>query len=185
MAATDTLLSEGETLSASYCACVHSLHHGASTDARRTMKAVVLLLSLLWSLVEIHSQTVPYVSFMGDTLRNHAYVDLTQVGKNDSDTGSVVRCHTDLSACCNSTDGPHRGEWYFPDGSEVQVSVSGDDIYVRHGSQQVNLHRRNNTSSPSGIYRCDIATIAVHNDSDLSVRDTVYVGLYASGGILV
>ena len=32
---------------------------------------------------------------------------------------------------------------------------------------------------PSGIYRCDIPTAAVHDDSDLSA---VYVGLYASGG---
>ena len=35
---------------------------------------------------------------------------------------------------------------------------------------------------PSGIYRCDIPTVAVHDDNDLSVRETVYVGLYASGG---
>ena len=48
---------------------------------------------------------------------------------------------------------------------------------------RVNLHRRNNAMSPSGIYRCDIATDAVHDDIDLSVRETVYVGLYASGGI--
>ena len=36
---------------------------------------------------------------------------------------------------------------------------------------------------PSGIYRCDIPTGAVHDDIDLSVRETVYVGLYVSGGI--
>ena len=33
--------------------------------------------------------------------------------------------------------------------------------------------------SASGIYHCDIA---VHDDVDPSVRETVYVGLYASGG---
>ena len=31
-------------------------------------------------------------------------------------------------------------------------------------------------------YRCDIPTDAIHDDNDLSVRETVYVGLYASGG---
>ena len=42
----------------------------------------------------------------------------------------------------------------------------------------------NNAISPVGIYRCDIATNAVHVDTDRSVRDTVYVGLYtASGGM--
>ena len=35
---------------------------------------------------------------------------------------------------------------------------------------------------PSGIYRCDIPTVTVHDDNDLSVRETVYVGLYASAG---
>ena len=36
--------------------------------------------------------------------------------------------------------------------------------------------------SPSGICRCDIPTNAVHDAEDISVRDTVYVGLYVTGG---
>ena len=47
---------------------------------------------------------------------------------------------------------------------------------------RVNLRRRNDVMRPSGIYHCDIPTAAVHNDTDPSVRETVYVGLYASGG---
>ena len=42
------------------------------------MLAVVVSLSLLWSLVEVHSQTFPYVSFRGQNLANHSYVDLSQ-----------------------------------------------------------------------------------------------------------
>ena len=45
------------------------------------------LLSLLWSLVEVHCQTAPYVTFMGNTVPNHGYVDLSQVG-NDYRNGS-------------------------------------------------------------------------------------------------
>ena len=47
-----------------------------------TMKATVMsvLLCLLSALVEVHSQTVPYVSFMGTSLPNHSYVNLTLVG---------------------------------------------------------------------------------------------------------
>ena len=37
------------------------------------------------------------------------------VGNNVSGSDSV-QCHTDLSTCCTSTYGPHRGDWYFPDG---------------------------------------------------------------------
>ena len=74
-----------------------------------------LVLFLLWSLVEVHSQpAVPYVSFMGENLPNHSYVDLTLVGTDGSDPDNTVRCHTDLSTCCSGGQGIHRGDWYFP-----------------------------------------------------------------------
>ena len=147
------------------------------------MKLSLLLLSLLWCLVEVHSQIeYPYVSFMGEDLPNHAYVNLTLVGEDDSDPGNTVRCHTDLNTCCNSSQGIHRGDWYFPDGGRLIVTIGGSDIYESRGVQRVDVHRSNNASSPSGIYHCDIPTVDVHNNTDLLVRDTVYVGLYSSGG---
>ena len=135
--------------------------------------------------MEVHSQTpTPYVSFMGDNLPNHAYVDLTLVGTDNSDPGNTVRCHTDLETCCGNSQGIHRGDWYYPNGDRMQFSSSGDDIFETRGAQRVNLRRRNNAMEPSGIYRCDIATVAVYDDNDISVRETVYVGLYLpSGGI--
>ena len=140
-----------------------------------------MLLCLLWSLVEVHSQTeYPYVSFMGNTLPNHAYVDLSLVGNDDSGSDSV-QCHTDLSTCCTGTQGPHRGDWILP-GSEQTLPFSNDStagIYEVHGAQRVDLRRRNNTSIPSGIYRCDIA---IHDDNGTPVRESVYVGLYSSEG---
>ena len=61
-------------------------------------------------LVEVHSQTeFPYVSFMGETLPNHSYVDLTLVGYDRGNPGDTVRCITDLSTCCSSGQGPHDG----------------------------------------------------------------------------
>ena len=73
------------------------------------MLAVVVSLSLLWSLVESNSQTFPYVSFMGQTLANHSYMDFRLVGplKNGSDS---VQCHTDLTTCCTGGQGIHRGD---------------------------------------------------------------------------
>ena len=140
----------------------------------------VLLLSLLWSLVEVHSQlTFPYVYFMYQTLSNHSYVYLSEVG----DYYCGVQCVTDLSTCCRGADGPHRGDWYFPNGTRLPFSGDGDGIYEQRETAGVDIRRRNNANSPVGIYRCDIPTIAVHDD-DTSVRDApVYVGLYtASGG---
>ncbi|CAI8029250.1 hypothetical protein GBAR_LOCUS16621 [Geodia barretti] len=67
---------------------------------------IVFSLSLLLCLVDVHSQTVPYVSFMSQTLANHSYVDLSQVGRPDVPNGGEgVQCITDLSTCCNSSQG--------------------------------------------------------------------------------
>ena len=113
-----------------------------------------------------------FISFMGEILPNHAYLDLSLVGTVASDS---VQCRTDLDACCSEDQGRHRGIWYFPNGDRLPFSA---DIYE---AQQVNLHHKNITNT-SGIYRCEIPTNAVHNDSDTSVRELAYVGLYASGG---
>ena len=130
----------------------------------------VFVVAVLWCLGQ--SQTFPYVSFMGQTLANHSYVNLNLVG-----TGSdSVQCHTDLSTCCSSAQGPYRGDWYFPDGDRLTFS-SGDGIFESRVIQRVNLRRKSGVS-PTGIYRCDISTNAVHHSTDNSVRDTVYVGLY-------
>ena len=150
------------------------------------VKATLLciLLCLLWSLVEVQSQTVPYVTFLGNPLSDHSYVDLSQVGEDrtgsDSDT---VQCHTDLNTCCRMEQGLHRGDWFAP-GSDTRLpfSAEGGDIYEDRQDMVVHIRRRNNPTGPSGIYRCAIATNAVHNDSDESVGETVYVGLYGSGG---
>ena len=142
------------------------------------MRAIApLLLCLLSALMEVHSQTVPYVSFMGTNLPNHSYVDLTLVG-DALDGSDSVQCHTDLDWCCSGAQGPGRGDWYFPNGDRLSFSGNPGDIYESRGAQRVDLHRRNNGDT-SGIYRCDIETYAV-NDED--GRETVYVGLYASGG---
>ena len=138
-----------------------------------------MFLVLLLSLVEVHSQTVPYVSLMGDILPNNAYVDLTTVGENiDSDPGDTVRCHTDLYTCCTDYDGIHRGDWYFPDGNALANAGGDGDIYKRRGPQVIHIRRRNDVTSPSGIYRCEIPTVAVNDNVDTTTGETVYVGLY-------
>ena len=63
--------------------------------------ASLLLLFPLLLVVVVQCQTAPYVSFMGQTLADHFYVNISQVG-----TGSDrVQCHTDLSTCCTNSQG--------------------------------------------------------------------------------
>ena len=144
--------------------------------------AVSVLLFLLWSLVEVHSQTAPYLTFMGEILPNHSYVDLSLVGGINS--GNEVVCHTDLSSCCRGGDDPDRGDWYFPNGDRLPFPGS-HPLIQRRLQQRVELHRGDRSgSAPSGIYRCSIETTAVHSgdNTDTTTRETVYVGLYDSGG---
>ena len=59
-----------------------------------------LLVMLSWSLEDVKSQqSFPYVSFCGQTLANHAYVDISEVG--DGYYSASVQCITDLSTCCS------------------------------------------------------------------------------------
>ena len=150
------------------------------------MKSSVVLLLFIYFLcvvVEVHSQTqtYPYVRF-GDTgpaLSNHSYIDLTTVGTSESNS---VQCVTDLATCCSGNQGSDSGDWYFPNGNRVQSGLISDDIYRNRVAQRIFLHRRNNGAN--GIYQCTIETSAVYSDdnSDITTREIVYVGLYASGG---
>ena len=147
------------------------------------MKATVMsvLLCLLSAVVEVNSQTVPYVSFMGNNLTNHSYVNLTLVGEVQ-DGSDNVQCHTDLVTCCGGAQGAHRGDWYFPNGNRLNIQDNRGGIYQKRENRKVFLRRTNNGVT-SGIYRCTVDTNAVSGGaSDTTTRETVYAGLYASGG---
>ena len=136
------------------------------------------LLCLLSALVKVHSRTAPYVTFVGTDLPNHSYVDLTLVGNHGNGSDSV-QCHTDLRTCCSDPSVADRGDWYAP-GSQARLPFwfQPGDIYEQRLARRVDLRRRNNGAT-SGIYRCTIETNAVNDDDG---RETVYAGLYASGG---
>ena len=143
------------------------------------MKWFVLSLSLLWCLVEVASQNMrsyPNVTFMDETLANHSYVDFNLVGNH------TIQCHTDLGTCCSGSQGSHRGDWYFPNGNRLPFSGRDVPIGEARGYLIVEIRTGIDTPQISGIYRCDISTNTVHDDTDIFVRETVYVGLYSSGG---
>ena len=139
---------------------------------------------LLWSLVEVvHSQeTFPYVSLglTGPALANHSYVDLSTVGSANDNSDGVV-CRTDLSTCCSGTQGVHRGDWSFPNGTVLPLLETSFPIVLGR-TAQIAVIRRTTATGPTGIYRCDIPTVAVHDDDDISVGETLYVGLYPANG---
>ena len=135
---------------------------------------VLLLWSISFTMVPIYCQEFPYVLHLGVTLANHSYIDLSLVG--DVGNNSVV-CQTDLETCCSGAQGSHRGDWYFPNGDRLPFV---GEIYQSRSAQQVDLHRTSETTSPTGVYRCDIPTLAINDATDISIRASIYVGLYPS-----
>ena len=137
--------------------------------------SILSMLPCLFSaLVEVHSQVYPFVRFLYVELQNHSYVDFNLVG---AASDISVQCRTDLDTCCREMNGPHRGDWYFPNG-EILLDYDGNfDVYESERTSNVQVRRRNNATT-AGIYRCEIETSAANGDS----RGIVYAGLYSSGG---
>ena len=117
---------------------------------------------------------------MGQNLSNNSYVNLSTVGSAGDNSDGVV-CHTDLSTCCSYGQGVHRGDWYFPNGTVLPFI--GNSVPIGLGrAAQIAVIRRTTATGPAGIYRCDVPTNDVHDDTDISVRLSVYVGLYPTDG---
>ena len=151
--------------------------------------AVSMLLFLLWSLVEVHSQTspAPYLTFMGETLPDHSYVNLSALGEIDNEDDHVV-CYTDLTSCCGGSL-RDRGFWYFPNGDVLPGAggAAANPIILMRGPQLVRLIRGTGLGDvPSGIYRCIIETVADNDPGspspDNGIGETLYVGVYSTGG---
>ena len=138
------------------------------------ISAVCVLLSLC---VHCQSQEYPHVTFMGDVLMNHSYVNLSLVGTSESNR---VSCHTNRGTCCTMAQGTHRGDWFFPNGTRLNHSHNGGDIYEARGAQRVSLLRRNN-GNVSGIYHCNI----IIGTGTVPIRGIIYIGLYDDRGKLM
>ena len=132
------------------------------------------ILFLFSALVDVGSQTLPYISFRGISLSNHSYINAILVGSYPNG----VQCHTDLSTCCSAHQGDDRGDWHAPGSQDRLPFHQNQSVYERREAQQVVMYHRQN-SDVFGIYHCTIETNAVNDDDG---REIVYVGLYASGG---
>ena len=140
------------------------------------MKVTVMsvLLCFLLSLAEMHAQTFPFMKFNATILPNHSYVDFNLVGNT---TDESVKCRTNLTICTNVS---FCGDWYFPNGMRLPVDAGDSDVHVYevHKRRHVQL-RHQKSPVDSGIYRCDIESNIVNNES---INETLYAGLYTSGG---
>ena len=120
-----------------------------------------------------------YLTLNGGYIPNHGYVMISDIGGTD-DTALI--CHTNRINDIPSPNGPNSGgDWFAPDGTQVG-NLHTDDVpgFDRNkGPMVVRLHRRTASDPPSeGIYYCVV-------EDDTFIEQTVYVGLYNSGGGIV
>ena len=114
-----------------------------------------------------------YFTLNGNYIPNHGYVIINDIGFDD-DTALI--CNTNRIANFHSG-----GDWHAPDGTMVGDLGSGDvpGFDRNRGPMVVRLHRNTATDPPSeGIYYCVV-------EDDTFTDQTVYVGLYNSGGGIV
>lgn len=79
----------------------------------------------------------------------------TAVNIRDIGTGNnALMCVTDRTTCCSGAG--RAGEWYYPDGSRVNIQGAGEDFFRNRGSRLLRLNKARNTLAPTGRYRCEV-----------------------------
>ena len=120
----------------------------------------------------------------GDSFPINGAIDINKIGEGYPDVGvfgeGALVCHTDDSACCTGALNPNgggRGEWYLP-GETVGIPSPSDpnaDFYRTRGTGVLRLNRRNKnppTTTPTGVYRCEIPTTSGLVNKYIGVYDT-------------
>ena len=115
------------------------------------------------------------LSLNGVGIPNHGYVVISDIGTTNDD--SALLCNTNYLPDGGGSSG---GNWFGPDGSTVgNISTVGTVQFFGRdrGLGVVRLIRNSAaTGTPTeGIYRCEI-------QDDTLTEQTLYVGLYNSGG---
>lgn len=90
----------------------------------------------------------------GRTYPNNSVISLWNVGEDDE----ALSCITDYVQCCSNP--PHRhGEFYYPSGERVGILAAGGGMYRNRGNQVIHLNRKNDVTSPTGRFRCDLPNV--------------------------
>ena len=104
---------------------------------------------------------------------NNSNVAIGDIGEDNY----ALHCLTDATQCCRGLDNPSGalGEWYFPDGTPVPHGQDASrDIFRNRASSVVRLNRRNNATSPTGVYRCEIPDAS-------GTTQNIFIGVNSQG----
>ena len=117
-----------------------------------------------------------YLSLKNDIIPNHGYVMISDIGSTD-DTALICRTNRPANLINSLGYTNSGGNWFAPNGMTLDFggrTVPG--LRRTRDPMMVRLLRNTATDAPSeGIYHCLV------EDNTLT-EQTVYVGLYSSGG---
>ena len=113
-----------------------------------------------------------FLTLGSGSIPRHGYVVISDIGFTDE---TALLCNTNYSPTGGTNS---RWNWFAPDGTRVlgvgETAVPG--FRRNRGPRVVRLIRNTATGPPAeGMYRCEI-------QDDTMTTQTVYVGLYNSGG---
>ena len=90
----------------------------------------------------------------------------------DLDPNNGLNCVSDLTMCCSLTSGL-RGEFDFPDGSEIPILENIRNGYYRNRAADRIILNRRSAGTSQGIFQCRIRTQA----SPIEYEE-FYIGVY-------
>lgn len=93
-----------------------------------------------------------YISLNGTIVANNGNILIRDIGEDSN----ALLCFTDLTSCCDSS---RKGEWVFPNGTNVSIAKFGSNFYRNRGQGVVRLNRRNGSLSPTGQYCCKVPDV--------------------------
>ena len=123
---------------------------------------------------------IPGFSLRGQSYPNHGLVLIDDIGETDStdrDPDNGLHCVSDLSTCC-SAGSAFRGDFDFPNGTEVPVSVTMMmmNVYYRNReADRIFLNRRPGGTT-QGLFWCRIVTSQTSTTSPAEL----YIGVYSA-----
>lgn len=83
---------------------------------------------------------------------NNSIISIGSIGEGEN----ALLCKTDKIECCRTR--PNRiGQFYYPNGVQVPSNNARQGFYRNRGNQLIRLNRRPRTTSPTGLYRCEVA----------------------------
>ena len=123
-------------------------------------------------------------SLRGQSYPNHGLVlreDIGETDNEDLDPNNGLHCISDVQMCCSA--GYFRGEFDFPDGTQVPTLVLSSGGYYRNRDpDRIFLNRPASVTTPQGLFRCRIVTSQTSAVSPAQL----YIGVYeANSGKLV